>query len=482
MIFNDVKLFLHDKEAFQDAKTLMVAVSGGVDSIVLCDIVAKIVAQDPQKRLIVAHFNHQLRSTSDRDEQLVIRMAKKYGAIYVVKKWETPAERNVEAAARNARYQFFASVIAQEKVDILLTGHHLNDLAETMIMRITRGTSLRGLRGIQSDYRRLLTTQDHQPVQVQIMRPLMHHRKQELYDYANLHQLPYFEDETNHDPKYFRNRMRHQILPLFEAENPHFLESILAMQEQIQASYKLHYAAYLQDEPHLLMHSLTLNWVLYVPAFCQLTPEKRKVYLSIFFEERLIEDVDSYTREAIDRMEQIMMNDRLPNSRFQLNEKWEVRREYDYVYIQPIADKKANHLSKRVHINQLNHWQPISSYEQVGLFDERYFSTSQLQDFPYVVCLFIKPQELRGFYMRHRKQGDRLELNDEHGDIFHKKVSRFMIDHKIPMDEREAIWLFCDKNDYIVSIVGHLATRKYRMRHPQAQAYFFVYRRYDGMQ
>lgn len=473
-----VQQVLTNWQEWQQASVVLIAISGGVDSVVLFDLIYRLNQEtENPKRLILAHFNHRLRKESDEEAQFVKSIAEKYGLIYYLQEWHEPAFRNIEAAAREARYQFMADVVEKEAVDVLLTGHHLNDLAETILMRLTRGTSLRGLRGIDANYRRLLVTSNLNAVHVQMMRPLLMIEKKELYAYAEEYELLFVEDGSNEDNKFFRNRMRHQIIPILESENPNFLENMLLLQEQLQASYRVHYANYLKVEPMLLMHSQMLKWVLYVPAFSMLESNQRKIYLTIFFEERLVEDIPSYTKESIERVEQLMLNDRLPNSSFQMNEEWVARREYDFIYIQPreVIDKKKN--NAKISINQLNHWHALSEQEQVGLFDERYYSTAQVQEMDYHLRLYLKPTELRGFYLRHRNVGDKVALNNHAGEVFHKKIGRFMIDQKIPSSEREKIWLLLDEKDEVISIVEYLASRNYRKRHPEAETYLFLYRK-----
>lgn len=474
----NVKHQLEQWKEWHNAKSVMIAISGGVDSVVLFDIISQINQELAQpKRLVIAHFNHNLRSESGVDADFVKEIATQNNLVYYIQEWANPATRNIEAAAREARYRFFAEIIEREQIDVLLTGHHLNDLAETVLMRLTRGTSLRGLRGIEPNYRRLLMTNGKKSVHVQMMRPLLKIPKATLLEYACEQGLMHVEDSSNQDMKFFRNRIRNQILPVFEQENPSFLENMLMLQEQLQASYRVHYASYLKAEPMLLMYSEQLKWVLYVPGFTALSSDQRRVYLAIFFEERLIEDIPSYTKEAIERVDQLIMNDRLPNSSFQINDQWIARREYDYIYIQPKIEQEVINITRKIQLNQLNHWYNISETEQVGLFDERRFLTAEILEMEYYLRLYLKPDQLQGFYLRHRQEGDRLELNDGQGDVFHKKVSRYMIDQKIPMSDRSSLWLLCDRSNEVISIVGHIASRHYRMRHPMAQQYLFLYRK-----
>ncbi|MBF6978865.1 tRNA lysidine(34) synthetase TilS [Aerococcaceae bacterium zg-BR22] len=471
---------LEQWDEWLSAQTILLAVSGGVDSSVLLDVIVRINTQlDEPKRLIVGHFDHNLRQTSQADATFVQQLAQRYDLIYYTHRWSNPASKNVEANARDARYAFFAEIIEREAVDVLMTGHHLNDLAETVMMRMIRGTSLRGVRGIEPNYRRLLMTDEQRAVHVQMMRPFLKVSKETIQSYAQERGLQFVEDETNLEDKFLRNRVRQRLLPIFMEENPNFLENMLALQEQLQASYRVHYASYLQEEPMLLMYSQQYKWVLYVPAFSELGMDKRRVYLTLFFEERLVEDIPTYTREAIDRIDQLIVNDRLPNSTFQLSEGWVARREYDFIYIHPQETRDMEQPDLNIHINQLNHWHKLSEDELIGLFDERYFSTAELLEMPYMIRLYLQPHQLRGFYLRHRNEGDRLELNDGKGNVFHKKVSRFMIDQKIPMSEREQLWLLCDKNHEVISVIGHIASRHYRNRHPHAQSYVFLYRKLE---
>lgn len=463
---------------WRQAKSLLIGVSGGVDSMVLFDILSSINQElDQPKQIYVAHFNHQLRETSQADADLVQKIVQAKGYPYFIKKWQNPSKRNLEAAGRDARYQFFADIVANEGIDLLFTGHHLNDLAETMVMRLTRGTSLRGLRGIRANYRRTLTTSQGQPVQVQLIRPLLSLSKESLYAYAKEKGIAFLEDETNSDMTFFRNRIRNEIMPIFISENGQFLENMNNLHNQLLNSYDVHFNQYMAEEGEFLTNTRDGSWVLFAPAFIQMNDAKRNLFLTIFCEERLVEVVPAYSKSVIDRMESLILSERQPNASFSLNELWRVRRAYDYVYIEKI-EEEGESLPTSVDLRLLNHWHPLSEFEEAGIFDERYFTTAQVQAMDYYERLYIRPDDLKGMYWRHRKAGDWLELvNGATGEIYHKKVSRYLIDKKVPANDREAIWLLLDSNGKIVSLLEHLATSLYRYRDPLANTYYLLYRK-----
>lgn len=173
--------------------TYIVAVSGGVDSVVLLDMLAKMKSFE----LIVAHFDHGIRSESREDASFAKELAAKYELPFESERAELGEDAS-EEVARVARYAFLRNV-AQRYDGQVVAAHHADDVLETMIINITRGTGWRGLASLRS-------TKD-------IARPLLNYRKQQLIDYALQHDLSWREDMTNSETKYLRNTIRHTIIP-----------------------------------------------------------------------------------------------------------------------------------------------------------------------------------------------------------------------------------------------------------------------------
>jgi tRNA(Ile)-lysidine synthase len=179
-----------------DDLVFVVAVSGGVDSVVLLHMMATRKAENVE--LIVAHYDHGIRTDSARDLELVKGLASKYGLTFESAKGNLGAKAS-EAEARFSRYKFLRSVRDKHQAEKIVTAHHQDDVIETMIINIIRGTGPRGLAVMNDDK--------------EILRPLINKKKSELIDYAIAHKLEWNEDETNSDDKYLRNYIRINLIP-----------------------------------------------------------------------------------------------------------------------------------------------------------------------------------------------------------------------------------------------------------------------------
>jgi tRNA(Ile)-lysidine synthetase-like protein len=172
----------------------VVAVSGGVDSLVLLDVLHRQLGLE----LVIAHFEHGIRDESDNDRQLVGRIAASYGLPYVYEHGNLGALAS-EATARFARYNFLHKVRHDVGAQAIITAHHQDDLLETAILNLMRGTGRRGLSSLRSGQ--------------QIVRPLLGTSKRDILAYAHAHAIEWHEDSTNKDDKYARNYIRHHIVP-----------------------------------------------------------------------------------------------------------------------------------------------------------------------------------------------------------------------------------------------------------------------------
>ena len=192
----------------------LVAVSGGVDSMVLVHLM-----QEEELDYAMAHCNFGLRGAhSDADEQLVRRVAGLYGKPVFVK--HCPIDSgNIQTEARRLRYAFFDELMQNHAFDYLLTAHHGDDSMETFFINLLRGTGLRGLTGIRNTER--------------IIRPLRQVLRRDIADYAAAYDILWREDASNASDKYVRNRIRHEVLPLLEQINPAFRDNMLRTMERL---------------------------------------------------------------------------------------------------------------------------------------------------------------------------------------------------------------------------------------------------------
>jgi tRNA(Ile)-lysidine synthase len=190
----------------QRGKRLGVAVSGGPDSVALCDALVKL-ATVRGFHLTVLHVNHRLRPEADTEQQLVEQLCQRWQLPCIVEVLSPPEkDRGIEAWAREARYQFFRRVRAHYHLDAVAVGHTLDDQAETVLFRLLRGAARRGLAGIPPAREGWL------------IRPLLDCTRQEVLTYLAAEQLPYAIDPSNDDLRYARNKIRHLLLPFLERE------------------------------------------------------------------------------------------------------------------------------------------------------------------------------------------------------------------------------------------------------------------------
>lgn len=199
---------------FVPGERVAVAVSGGPDSILLLEFMRQF-SQESGLTLAITHFNHHLRGAeSDADEQFVAERAAQLGLELIrggaeVARVAQSKRENLEATARDLRYRFFLSLISRQRVDKVATGHNANDQAETVLLRLLRGSGGRGLGGI------------YPMLDGKIARPFLNLTRGEIEREIQERGLKFRLDSSNQDPRFARNRVRLKVLPLLEAEfNP----------------------------------------------------------------------------------------------------------------------------------------------------------------------------------------------------------------------------------------------------------------------
>jgi len=217
--------FISRNQLLTGTDNVLLAVSGGVDSMVMANLFLK-----TDNTIGIAHCNFQLRGTeSDKDEKFVREFAKNSNTPFYVINFDTEkyAEEkrvSIQMAARDLRYEWFEKIRVTEGFDYIALAHNKNDILETVLLNIARGTGLKGMTGIKkkSGY---------------IIRPLLYATRNEIAQYVNDNNLSYREDSSNAKIKYKRNKIRHQIIPEFEELNPDFIDSFSHTINQIEEAY-----------------------------------------------------------------------------------------------------------------------------------------------------------------------------------------------------------------------------------------------------
>ena len=211
-MLNKLAAFIRSHDLIAPGDQIVCAVSGGADSVALL-FGLYLLREKLQFELSAAHFNHQLRAEeSDRDEAFVVRFCDRYDIpLFVGTAPVKAGKKGLEAAAREARYAFFATLPGK-----IATAHTANDNAETVLLHLVRGTGLNGLGGIA-------------PVHGRIIRPMLSITRQEVLAFVEEYCLQFVVDSSNETDQFLRNRLRHHVMPLLEQENPRLAENLSAM-------------------------------------------------------------------------------------------------------------------------------------------------------------------------------------------------------------------------------------------------------------
>jgi tRNA(Ile)-lysidine synthase len=221
-MFKEFLEFIKKEKLFSPSQKILLAVSGGVDSVAMCELFSK-----AGLKFGIVHCNFNLRgSESDGDEMFVQELAARYDVEFHFEQFQTKSYAkkkgiSIQMAARELRYTFFESARRKYKYDYIATAHHKSDVMETMLLNLTRGTGISGLHGIL-------------PKRENIIRPLLFASRKEIARFVSDNRLPFREDSSNSDEKYQRNLVRKKIVPVLKRINPSvessFYESALRLQ------------------------------------------------------------------------------------------------------------------------------------------------------------------------------------------------------------------------------------------------------------
>ncbi|MCL1868020.1 MAG: tRNA lysidine(34) synthetase TilS [Paludibacter sp.] len=221
-----IAAFIDKNNLLQRSGTVIVALSGGADSVSLLDILIKL-----QYKCVAAHCNFQLRAEeSQRDEQFVRQLCSRKDITLFVKKFETEQfsrakNISIEMAARELRYRWFEQLLVQTNAQAIAVAHHNDDNIETFLLNIIRGTGLKGLCGISAR-------------NGNVVRPLLNISRTDIENYVKVNRLDFVTDSTNFENNFKRNKIRNEVLPLMQTLNPSVRNTILEEINIFKGIYK----------------------------------------------------------------------------------------------------------------------------------------------------------------------------------------------------------------------------------------------------
>lgn len=388
-----------DKAYFKEHRKVLLAISGGLDSMTLLNLLYEY-QKELNIELILAHVNHKQRIEADQEEKQLKEIAQKLGVKILTSSFSGVFS---EKSARDFRYNFFKKVMQEEECTALVTAHHADDQAETIFMRILRGSRLRYLSGMK----------DRQPFgSGELIRPLLEFSK------TDFPTVFHFEDASNFENTYFRNRVRNQYFPLLETENPRIKQAILDLGAEI---------AQLQKALSHLTKDLNTTDIQ--------TFRKQKREVQVFLLQEYLEKFPDLQLSKAQFEEILHIVNTKTNYHHYLKNKYELIQDYQTFKIQKISPKSD---SKKEAI--------LLQFEDIIELGGYCFSFGK--ELVGEVVQMIPVSRKTSIVLRHRQSGDRILLNGHH-----KKLARYFIDEKYSLQERDEA-IIVEQFDEILGIAG----------------------------
>ena len=400
----------------KDNITIVCAISGGVDSMCLLDIVKKY-----NVNIICAHVNHNLREESFEEYEFVKNYCDDNNIIFEGITLDKIEKGNLESEFRKRRYSFFESLINKYNAKYLLTAHHGDDLMETILMRIVRGSSINGYSGFEKE-----SIRDN----YSILRPLIYLTKDELYEYAKSNNIEYREDKTNNSDKYTRNRYRKYILPKLKEENNNVHKKFIKFSEELNDSYKFinSYVNELLDK-YYINNKLDIEYIKSLDDF---------IIKKIIF--NLLKDIYKSNINLIDdnNINEVLkvIKSNKPNLSVDLPNNIKLLKKYNILEVSSFE----NFSDYKLEIKDIVNF-------DLGVI-KKIDSTNLTNNY---VCHLNSNSIKLPLYVRNRKEKDTIEILGLNGK---KKVKDIFINEKIPKDIRDRYPIVVDSDDNIVWIPG----------------------------
>lgn len=423
---NQLKNLVHEPEKH----SFLLAVSGGADSMVLASLFRDFgqEIQDSKFRLQVAHINYKLRGNdSDLDQKTVQDFCEKNHIkfhLYEVSEKDQKPENSIQLWARELRYRFFKAIQEKEKLEFLVTAHHLNDQLETFIINLSKAAGINGLSGIPSHDNNIL-------------RPLLNFSKKEIYQFAELNHIEFREDLSNKKNDYLRNKIRNQIVPMLMETNDHFLENFRKSSSLLNQT---------KDFVQKQIQQIENNLTVFNQDYKILSKEKLDQE-SNFVKFEILKKYGFNQEEEIPKIFKAENNSSFFSKEYQLI----VNRD-ELIFISRSQEKKSDEeiilidhfdfSENQITINLVDH---IESIDGINKGFEWDFDAEKLH-FP-----------LR---LRKQKEGDEFYPTGFSGK---KKVSKFFRDEKLSILARQKIWILADSNDSVLGVIPIRQDRRYAM-------------------
>lgn len=419
----EVYNFIRNKISLKPGDVVVVGTSGGPDSMALLYILNEF-KNIMDLKLVCAHLNHNKRTESDQEQADLSEFCKKNKIIFECKKVEKWGDDNFENEARTVRYAFFEKLVEKYKAKYLMTAHHADDLMETILMRIVRGSTLKGYSG----FSRIVDKGNYK-----IVRPLLTLTKAEIEDFCKKNKIKYSVDKSNFDLKYTRNRYRHEILPFLKNENPNVHKKFIKFSEIL-----LENSNYINKEVDKVFNKVFQNGILDIEKFVILDKIIQTNIIYTILEKIYGDDLLIIGDAHVDLLFNLINSNR-SNSIVHLPNNVIAIKAYNELYFKYDEEEYEDYEIEIINLVNLPNGKIIEKIE-----DDINDNSNN------IIRLNSKDINLP-LYVRNKKEGDKIEVKGLNGS---KKISDIFIDKKIKTSDRHLWPIVLDSNDTVVWIPG----------------------------
>ena len=407
---------------------IIVGVSSGPDSMALLHMLKNNI----KCKIVCAHINHNVRKESIEEESFLKNYCQTENIIFESLTIESYQENNFENEARKKRYNFYESLLKKYNSHNIFLAHHGDDLIETVLMKIVRGSNLEGYAGIKT----ISYLENYK-----IIRPLLNITKEDILKYNQENNIKYYIDKSNEDTKYTRNRYRKYILPLLKKEDKLIHQKFLKYSNTLQE-----YDNYIKYEINKLINDIYINNTINIEKLNKEHPFMKK---NIIFHilSKIYNNKPNIIKEKnlLDILN--MTTDIKPNYKINLPNNYIAKKEYNFIYF----ERKKNNISKP-YKKILQNTNKINDIiiKQVDKID------TNGND----ICRLNSNNLKLPLYLRNKKNGDYIEILGLNG---RKKIKDIFINEKIPQDQRNNYPLLVDSEDKILWI-PNIKKSKYNVK------------------
>lgn len=414
--------FLNEELNLSYGDSVVVAVSGGPDSMALLHLLKRL-SKSIDLQIVCAHVNHNVRKESIKESLFVRKYCAAENIIFeelIINEYE---DDNFQNFARKKRYEYFEKILKKYNSKFLLTAHHADDLLETILMRIVRGSTLRGIAGF-SELKKMPN--------YLLIRPLIHVTKQEIIDYNKNYNVKYVVDKSNNSDKYTRNRFRKYIVPALKKEDNEVHKKFYQFSKML-----IEYDDYINKEVKKEIKKVYYQNALNLEIYKKYDKLIQKRMINYILEELYKNDLINITSKHINLILNLIKS-RKHKLQIHLPSNIVVNKEQGFVYFEVMKEPVYNYNYK------LEDYLNLPNGKNISIISE---SNSDSND----VCRLNLKEIKLPLYVRTRKNGDKMSIK---GMLGRKKINDIFTDEKIKTSDRELWPIVLDAAGNIVWLPG----------------------------